>query len=69
MLLSCKITLKYFIDKNECATNTHNCVSDEYCMNTEGSFVCRCPDGYSLADDGHSCNGKQVFPLSLKVFN
>ena len=46
-----------FTDHNECAVWNGNC--DHTCNNMEGSYTCACNDGYSLASDRHSCNGKQ----------
>ena len=30
------------------------------CINKEGSFKCRCPEGFIMTDDGRSCIGKIV---------
>uniref|UniRef100_A0A3B5B9J0 Fibulin 1 n=1 Tax=Stegastes partitus TaxID=144197 RepID=A0A3B5B9J0_9TELE len=39
---------------NECLTNSHNCISGQVCINTEGSFRCQretsCGTGYELTD-------------------
>ncbi|XP_051812727.1 fibulin-1-like isoform X2 [Acanthochromis polyacanthus] len=39
-------------DINECLTNSHNCISGQACINTEGSFRCQratsCGTGYEL---------------------
>ena len=48
----------FFIDTDECATNTHNCHINAVCNNTEGSHNCTCEPGYS--GDGSSCIGKNV---------
>lgn len=42
-------------DVDECETNpcTHGC------LNTYGSFMCTCDEGFELASDGTTCNGKQ----------
>ena len=42
-------------DVNEC-NGDHEC--DHNCINTVGSFVCSCDDGYLLQDDGRTCEGK-----------
>ena len=43
-------------DKNECATSeTNQCDSNALCTNTEGSYVCRCINGYQ--GDGLQCQG------------
>lgn len=41
-------------DVNECATE-NPCV--QTCVNTYGSFICRCDPGYELEDDGVRCSG------------
>ena len=43
------------IDINEC-NDSSNC--DQLCINTNGSYYCNCNEGYSLMDDGQSCEGK-----------
>lgn len=44
-------------DIDECASpETNICHSNASCNNTEGSFVCRCLDGYQ--GDGKNCTGK-----------
>ena len=44
-----------FKDVNEC-NGDHEC--DHDCMNTVGSFLCSCDDGYLLQPDGRTCEGK-----------
>ncbi|GAB1599636.1 mucin-like protein [Argonauta hians] len=41
------------IDIDECAMNTSNC--QKQCTNTHGSFSCKCPPNYVMADDRRSC--------------
>ncbi|XP_021100835.1 fibrillin-3 isoform X3 [Heterocephalus glaber] len=41
-------------DVNECAENPGLC-SDGLCVNTDGSFRCECPSGYSLGPTGIGC--------------
>ncbi|XP_077910242.1 fibulin-5 isoform X4 [Halichoerus grypus] len=41
------------VDVNECATE-NPCV--QTCVNTYGSFICRCDPGYELEDDGVHCS-------------
>ena len=46
-----------FVDVDECYKNLDNCASNTArCINTEGSFLCRCNDGYS--GNGTVCEGK-----------
>ena len=43
-------------DVNECADATHECSENAVCINTFGSYVCRCKDGYR--GNGRTCYGK-----------
>ena len=43
------------VDMNEC-TSGHGC--SHICENTDGSYFCSCPEGYSLNNDDRTC-----FPL------
>jgi hypothetical protein len=38
------------------AENTDNCAMT--CVNTDGTFYCTCPQGYSLNNDGFTCTSK-----------
>ena len=45
-------------DKDECTLGTHTCHKDHgVCENTEGSFSCKCKDGYS--GNGVACKGNE----------
>ncbi|XP_037552135.1 fibulin-1 [Nematolebias whitei] len=41
------------VDVDECLAESHNCSSEQVCINTEGSFRCRisCHSGFTLTDD------------------
>ena len=41
------------IDIDECAAETDNC--DQVCTNDDGSYVCSCNSGFTLASDGLTC--------------
>jgi hypothetical protein len=41
-------------DIDECESE-HGCQYE--CINSPGSFNCRCPDGYTLQHDGRTCQG------------
>ena len=47
-------------DFNECDKETHNCHKDATCHNTDGSFECKCKDGYQ--GDGTTACGKTELP-------
>ncbi|XP_077189620.1 EGF-containing fibulin-like extracellular matrix protein 1 [Paroedura picta] len=38
-------------DIDECTAGTHNCRSDQLCLNLRGSFVCQCSPGYQKRGD------------------
>lgn len=44
------------LDINECVTNTHRCNLHAECLNTEGSFKCKCKQGYR--GSGFDCAGE-----------
>lgn len=47
-------------DIDECALPTGGHICSYRCHNTPGSFHCTCPtDGYTLAPNGRSCQGKK----------
>lgn len=46
--------LVFCTDVNECETE-NPCV--QTCVNTYGSFICRCDPGYELEEDGIHCSG------------
>ena len=55
-----------FTDRNECLESVDECSINASCMNTEGSYFCRCHDGF--AGNGKSCKGWYfVHRLVLKV--
>ena len=46
-------------DTDECLTDQDNCHPNADCINTQGSFICSCKDGY--LGDGQECVGKTKF--------
>ena len=54
----CCILIFIITDIDECLENNGNCSHD--CVNTEGSYYCHCPVGYSLQTNKHDCEGKNV---------
>ncbi|XP_005335338.2 tolloid-like protein 2 [Ictidomys tridecemlineatus] len=43
----------FFSDKDECAKDNGGCQHE--CVNTFGSYLCRCRSGYRLHENGHDC--------------
>lgn len=43
-------------DIDECTAGTHNCRTDQVCINLRGSFTCQCLPGYQKR--GEQCVGK-----------
>ena len=40
---------------NQCQDGSHNC--DQVCINNGQSFTCSCNSGYTLDQNGRTCNG------------
>ena len=53
-------------DINECVTNSIAC--DHMCTNIQGSYLCSCRAGYSLDEDGKSCQGKLTPQIAASQF-
>ncbi|GAB0192284.1 tolloid-like protein 2 [Grus japonensis] len=43
----------YFSDKDECSKDNGGCQHE--CINTFGSYVCQCRNGFMLHENGHDC--------------
>lgn len=56
--------LTLLTDLNECAeTERGGCTQG--CQNNIGAFTCFCGNGYTLNNDGKTCDGKPFFALDL----
>ena len=44
------------MDIDECSTGDAACFDNSFCKNTDGSYKCKCNDGFLLNDDGTACN-------------
>ena len=52
--------LFFHLDIDECTNaETNECHFNASCNNTEGSYTCRCLDGYQ--GNGKNCTGKHLF--------
>ena len=43
--------LLLYLDINECSMRIHECPYPSKCINTPGSYMCKCPEGYNMVDD------------------
>ena len=50
-----KCSILLFLDIDECSVGNGGC--EFYCNNTESSYFCSCPSGYSLDSNEHNCTG------------
>lgn len=64
MYLVCFLCASFLLDIDECSVNKGGCQHN--CINTPGSFVCTCDDGYYLDANKKSCQGKDA-SVNLKV--
>ncbi|XP_063600048.1 hemicentin-1-like [Penaeus indicus] len=55
-------------DINECATYQHDCLEEQECRNTEGSYICitHCPNGLTNADNG-TCKDLSYYQLQIDI--
>ena len=53
-------------DMDECSEQTHTCNINAYCMDTDGSFLCLCNDGFT--GNGIYCTG-QMNNIQSRIFN
>ena len=59
----------FFEDMNECLLGIHQCGNQSTCENTNGSFVCKCSDGFErdgLPPECESKNNARFQPLKIK---
>lgn len=52
-----QISIIYLADEDECSTGTASCTDSESaeCLNTIGSYICRCLEGYTGSNN--TCEG------------
>ena len=54
----------YYSDVNECLSGTPVCDENAFCINTDGSFLCNCTDGYTGSGDIGDCSGMSLLMSS-----
>lgn len=47
----------FLTDIDECQIFPDLC--DQYCINTDGSYICDCKIGYELSENGRDCISKE----------
>jgi hypothetical protein len=57
--------LHLFSDVDECSMPKPPCDTSYDCINTIGSFICRCPPG--TREDNNKCHSKKTFTGSLRA--
>ena len=57
LICKCLCAVMFLSDINECEEAGNAC--DHSCINLIGSYICRCADGYNLAQNQRSCQGKR----------
>lgn len=56
-----------FVDIFECVFSEYNnCHADAYCIDTIGSYACRCKDGYN--GDGFTCTSMYLKSFILNLY-
>ena len=50
---------------NECVDENGGC--QQMCSDTAASYVCSCHNGFSLATNEHSCNGRFISSATPKI--
>ena len=54
-------TTSHHTDRDECALGISGC--NQYCTNTNGSYVCSCYVGYQISSNNRTCVGKRIYPV------
>ena len=58
------------VDSNECASpGSSPCSGLAQCVNTPGSFYCKCPPGYKLDITGSDCRDVNECQVDKSSFN
>lgn len=55
------VRILFVTDYDECLEGIHNCHTDAECINAQGSYECRCKNGYQ--GDGFTCKRKFLWKM------
>ena len=61
LLINDMLVISLISDVNECLSNNGNCSHD--CDNSDGTYRCSCPGGFTLDDNSLSCSGKRILSV------
>ena len=64
-VMALAIAICTLADVDECASGTSEC--DQICHNNIGSYTCSCEGGYTLNDDGLSCDGILLLAIPTRT--
>lgn len=64
LLLYTNMCIIFYPDVDEC--NENNALCGQLCINTNGTYMCACNDGYFLRSDGQTCNGNIIMQSTTK---
>ena len=56
----------FLSDVNECVTGDANCTLNSHCLNTNGSYLCACDDGF-LSANGSCTGGIRSLPTGYEL--
>ena len=51
----------FWVDIDECDTGAFQCDTDQFCVNTEGSYACECYHGYTKNLTTSLCVGMLIY--------
>ena len=61
------MSFKIILDIDECSLKLESTLCDKECVNTEGSYYCRCPPSFALASDGKTCIECGINTIAVNV--
>ena len=58
----CFLTI-FFSDYDECIDYNYHCPADSHCINSDGSYTCKCNKGFRL-DANKDCEGLLILTIN-----